>query len=323
MRLNIIWQLRNGPTVALLLVALFAAACQAAGGTAPPTGGGLSVVTTIHPMEYFAERVGGVAVTVVNLVSPGVEAHGFEPSAGDLRTLGAADLVIANGLALEPWLDDALTSLGDEAPLVVIEAAGAIEGHGAEHDEETHEDEDDEHDHEGLDPHVWLDPLGAVTQVERIRDALITLAPELEAEFEANAGVLIEELEDLHQRASVLGDCAHDHFVTSHAAYGHLAARYGLEQVALVGLSVEAEPSAQRLAQIADQVRDLGLRYILVEPALGTRLADAVRRETGVELLPIHQIESVTPAELSEHGDYLGLMEDNLRSLSTALECGS
>ena len=118
-----------------------------------------------------------------------------------------------------------------------------------------------------------------------------------------------------------LGACKHDHFVTSHAAYGYLAANYGLEQIALAGLSPEMEPSPQRLAEITDRVTELGLGHVMVEPVLSDRLAQTVARETGIELLSIHAIESVTENELQAHGDYIGLMRDNLANLRVALEC--
>jgi len=381
---------------------------------------GLSVVASIYPLGYFTERIGGDQVTVTVLVKPGVEAHGFEPTASDLRTIGAADLVVMNGLELEPWLERALEALEDSDTRVVLEAADesqAIEGmahddehgeheegehhegEGEEHEEgehkegeghdhekegegdkeegeghdheghdhekegegekeegeghdheghdhekegegekeegeghdhegegheeegEAHEDEHEHHAHE-LDPHMWLDPVLAVVQVERIRDALINADADNADAFRENAAALISELNELHAEFSqALANCRHDHFVTSHAAYGYLAARYAVEQIPIAGLSPEAEPSPQQLAEITDQVIDLGLGYVLVEPVLAGTLEETVQRETGIELIPIHAIESVTQAELDAHDDYFGLMRDNLASLKLALEC--
>jgi len=396
---------------------------------------GLSVVASIYPLGYFTERIGGDKVTVTVLVKPGVEAHGFEPTASDLRAIGAADLVVMNGLELEPWLERALEALEDSDTRVVLEAAdqtlaiegmahddhghgeheegehkegegegheheegehkegegegheheegehkegegegheheegehkeGEGEGHeheegehkegegeGHEHEEGEHkegegeeheheegehkEGEGEEHEHEddghmddghahgeGLDPHMWLDPVLAVVQVERIRDALINADADNADVFRENAAALINELNELHAEFSqALASCRHDHFVTSHAAYGYLAARYAVEQIPISGLSPEAEPSPQQLAEITDRVVDLGLGYVLVEPVLAGTLEETIQRETGIELIPIHAIESVTQAELEAHDDYFGLMRDNLASLKLALEC--
>ncbi|MDE2935375.1 MAG: zinc ABC transporter substrate-binding protein [Chloroflexota bacterium] len=367
----------------------------------------LSVVASIYPLGYFAERVGGDLVTVEVLVRPGFENHGFVPTASDLRSLEEADLVVMNGLELEPWMERALATLGENPDRIVVEAADAsraIEGvpHGRGHGEEGHEEDDDHgheedddhgheedddhgheedddhaheddddhgheddddhgheedddhaheddddhgheedddhaheddddhgheeddhaHDHGELDPHMWLDPVLAVAQVERIRDALIGVDPDNTDTYRANASALADELGTLDiEIAEGLSSCRHDHFVTSHAAYGYLAARYGIEQLPVAGLSPETEPSPRELAEISDRIAELGLEHVMVEPVLSGELTSALAREHGIDLIAIHAIESVTQSELDDHGDYFGLMRDNLANLVLALDC--
>lgn len=343
--------------VGILLVSLSAAA---ACGEGEDGDGRLSVVASIYPLGYFAERVGGDLVTVDVLIGPGMEAHGFEPTASHLRSIGAADVVVMNGLELEPWLERALEALEENTDQVVIEAADesqVVEGFAHEHEgeeageegqdheeegkeadhgeegkeddheegkEEDHGEEGEEGDHGGeeLDPHMWLDPVLAVVQVERIRDALIQADDGNSDTYRANASEVIDELNALHAEFTEgLADCRHDHFVTSHAAYAYLAARYQAEQIPVTGLSPEAEPSPRQLAAITDRVTELGLGYVLVEPVLSGGLEDTIAREAGIELIPFHAIGSVTAAELESHGDYFGLMRNNLASLKLALEC--
>ncbi len=331
----------------LLLFLIPAAACSPGEGD----GSSVKVVASIYPLGYFAERIGDDLVEVEVLIGPGVEAHGFEPATSHLRSIEAADVIVMNGLELEPWLERALEALGDDAAGIVVEAAdesqameGGGHGHeeehegeeheGEEHEEEEHEgeehEEEDEHEgedeseHHGeeLDPHMWLDPKLAVVQVERIRDAFVTVDADNAEGYRERADALIADLNELHSDFEAgLAACKHDHFVTSHAAYGYLAARYGIEQIPVAGLSPEAEPSPQQLAEITDEVTELGLSYVLVEPVLSQTLVETVARETGTELLPITPIESVTPEELEAHGDYFGLMRNNLASLRLALEC--
>lgn len=318
----------------------------------------ISVIATVYPLTYFVERIGGDLVEVENLIKPGVDAHDFEPTAEDVQRVSGADLLVANGLELEPWMGRLIESLGNDAPSDVIEASsiliarGALmesaEGHhdeeegeeGEDHGDEGDEEEEDhgdeeeenhgdeeegeegEHHGEELDPHLWLDPTYAVLQAEVIRDALAGIDSANRQRYHDNAAALIADLRTLHDEfTSGLASCRHDTFITSHAAYGYLAARYGLEQEGIAGLTTAAEPSPQRLAEIVDEVKADGLNYILVEPIVGDRLAQTIRRETGVELAPIHAIESVTQNEFDEHGDYMGLMRDNLASLRLALEC--
>ncbi len=383
----------------------------------------LSVVASIFPLGYFAERVGGDLVRVEVLVRPGFENHGFVPTASGLRSLEDADLVVMNGLELEPWMERALATLGENPDRIVVEAADAaraIEGvpHGHGHGDEGHEEDDDHgheddddhgheddddhgheedddhaheddddhgheddddhgheedddhaheddddhgheddddhgheedddhgheedddhgheddddhgheedehaHDHGELDPHMWLDPVLAVAQVERIRDAFISVDPGNADTYRANASALADELGTLDAEiAEGLSSCRHDHFVTSHAAYGYLAARYGIEQIPVAGLSPETEPSPRELAEISDQIAELGLEYVMVEPVLSGELTSALAREHGIDLISIHAIESVTQAELDDHDDYFGLMRDNLANLVLALDC--
>ncbi|MYB84099.1 MAG: zinc ABC transporter substrate-binding protein, partial [Chloroflexi bacterium] len=180
----------------------------------------------------------------------------------------------------------------------------------------------DDHGHGEFDPHFWLDPLLAITQAERIAEALIEADPEGADVYRANLATLSSELRALHAEFEAgLSSCVHREFVTSHAAYGYLAAAYGLEQVPIAGLSPEAEPSPQRLAAIADRIKDLGITAVLLEPVLSGENERTLADETGAGIYQIHAIESVTQTELDEHRDYLGLMRDNLKSLRAAMEC--
>ncbi|MCY4582418.1 MAG: zinc ABC transporter substrate-binding protein, partial [Chloroflexi bacterium] len=346
----------------------------------------LIVVASIYPMQYFAERVGGDRVEVVALVPPGAEGHTFELTASDLRTIGEADVIAMNGIELEPWLERALESLGNDVSGIVVEAAAAEaalefedheaeegedhdedeagegedhdEGDEAEQEEEDHGDEadedegedhggvdedqdkehegedadaaeeddhageEDDHGHGELDPHFWLDPLRAITQAERIAEALMEADPAGAEVYRANLATLTSELRALHAEFEAgLSSCTHREFVTSHAAYGYLALAYDLEQVSVTGLSPGFDPSPQRLAGIVDRIKDLGIEAVLIEPVLSGSNEQVLADETGAGIYQIHPMDGITLNELAEHGDYFGLMRDNLNSLRAALDC--
>ena len=268
----------------------------------PPAPGRIStlVVTTTYPLQYFAERIGGGSVEVVNLVSPGVEAHDFEPKPADIRILDSADVVLYNGLGFEPWMDRALSNVSGR-PRVVVQASN-----GAAND----------------DPHVWLDPLKAVEQVKLIRDALTDANASMSQSFAQDSEALMEDLRALHESyADGLAACRLKSFVTSHDAFGHLALRYGLEQLPISGLSPESEPSAGDLAKLADEIQEIGARYLLVEPGGSTRLAQTLASETGAQVLMLHPLASLTKAEAQRGEDYLSIMKGNLSTLRTVLQC--
>ena len=315
------------PMAATLLasVALMLLACSSgtdddpvAGGASSPAGRPEKVrlVTTIYPLEYFARRIGGDLVDVTNLVAPGVEAHDFEPSPGDMRSMSAADVIVVNGAGFEPWIDRAVANLRGE-PKLVIEASRAFSLNGASATAGTAKLSAG-----GVDPHYWLDPVKASAQAEAVLDALTAVAPAHREVFAKNADRLIEEIELLHdQYSSALQQCRLDTFVTSHAAFGHLASRYGLVQLPLTGTSPEAEPATASLARLTRQIKGAGVRYVLAETTGSRRLSQTVADEVGATLLDMHPLASLTPEQASRGDTYLSIMSANLESLTTALEC--
>lgn len=194
----------------------------------------------------------------------------------------------------------------------------------ADHEEDEHGDHDeDEHGHDAsMDPHVWLSPLEAIKQVRVIQDAFSTADPEGADLYAQNANTLVDELRTLDAKFSAgLSSCSLDHMIVSHEAYGHLAEAYGIEQIGLQGLSTEGEPTPQRIAQIVDKITELGSRHLLQEPIAGSPLVETIAAETGSEILPLHPMESLTPAELDRGSTYFTIMNENLRSLRAALGC--
>ncbi len=295
-------------------IALAAAAACAPGLTpsSPDAAAGrLSVATTIYPMTFFAEQVGGDLVHVTGLIKPGTSSHTFEPSPSDILTLQSAAVVVYNSGAFESWMTNALDVL-DERPRVLVEAADLEAPDGAQ----------DEHGHGAVDPHVWLDPIQAMAQAERIRDAFVSADPDGAETYRANAAALIERLASLHDRLSTaLRGCSHRTFVVNHLAFGHLAERYGLEQLGISGLEPLSEPGPRTVATVVDRMRNLGIRHVLAEPIVSSELARTIAREVGGELLTLHPLGAVAPGELDAGEDYFSLMDGNLRNLTTALDC--
>jgi zinc transport system substrate-binding protein len=278
------------------------AACDGGGGETPSAGSPtpvLSVVTTIYPVTYFAERTGGERVEVLSLVRPGVEAHDFEPTPGDIRAINTADVLVYVDPAFETWVPDTVRSAG--SGLLVVETG----------------------DLSDVDPHVWLNPVQAADQARRIATALSTADPAGADFYSASSGALIAELLLLDSEfAEALSSCALGHMVVSHEAYGHLEDRYGVEQIGLAALSAEFESTPQRIADVIREMERLGVSHILQEPLLSDDLAKTVAAETGAELLTLHPLESLTQAEADGGDTYFTVMRRNLESLVTALHCG-
>jgi zinc transport system substrate-binding protein len=290
------------PRVALLLAASVLAV--GAGCGSDQGGDGRTVVAAFYPLAWAAEQVAGDDAEVVNLTPPGAEPHDIELTARDVERVRDADVVLYLGHGFMPALEDAVEGHAGAVDLLAGQRllAGVGEhGHGAE--EEAPE----------RDPHVWLDP-------DRLAAIAGTIAEEL-GEAAAAEG-LVAGLEDLDRDfREGLATCERREIVTSHAAFGYLAAAYGLRQIALTGVSPEAEPGPRALEALVEEVREEGATTGFSESLVSPRLAETVAREAGARTAELNPLEGLTEEELEAGADYFSVMRDNLAALREALGC--
>lgn len=311
--------------VVLMVAALALAGCarREATPTAPAelaAAPRISVVASFYPLYEFARRIGGEHADVRNLVPSGAGPHDYEPTAQDVIALQSARLVIYNGAGFEPWLDRLLPTLPASVEAVkATEGLPLVKGE-AEHD---HGREGEQHqDKEGLDPHVWLDPVLAQQMVDTLAAAFARVDPDRAAAYEAAAADLKADLGALDRRyRETLAACAKKDFITSHAAFGYLASRYGLRMIPVSGLSPEVEPSPARLRAVVREARAHRARVIYFETLVSPRVAETIAREVGAKTAVLNPIEGLTPDEQSRGATYFTVMDENLRSLAEGLDC--
>jgi zinc transport system substrate-binding protein len=276
------------------------------------------VVAAFYPLEFLAARVGGEHIRVAGLTPSGVEPHDLELTARQVTTLLEADLLVYVGGGFQPAVEDLLEEVeGDQ--LDVLKETELIEGEGHEEGEEGHAEEGEEgHAEEGeFDPHVWLDPARMAEITRSVEQSLAVMDSANAAAFKDNADQLVAELEELDAEFTAgLAECDRREIVTSHSAFGYLAARYNLEQHGISGLDPESEPSPQRLAEVARLAREEGVTTIFFERLLPPDLAETIARETGSTTAVLDPLESAPEA-----GDYLSAMGANLEALRTSLDC--
>jgi zinc transport system substrate-binding protein len=293
---------------ALLLVAISVVAVACDGDLDPPPGGEVTVITTTYPLTFLSEKIGGNRITVNQLTKPGVEAHDFEPAPSDIRAISDSELFIYNHPSFESWaLNAAYASStdGDNSPMVTVQTV-ILESVGEDH----------------VDAHVWLNPLKAQKQADRILSALIEVDPEGAQIYTRNADGLDVELQALDDLINKqISSCELDSVVVSHLAFGHMAERYGFEQIGLAGLSPEFESGPAQIAGVIKKINELGISHIMQEPIVSNRLAETVAAETGAELLSLHPLEVRTSEQASAELDYLDIMKSNADALQTALRC--
>lgn len=340
----------------LSLSALLLAACGtgnggATGGSSGTAGGGegekLSVVVGFYPLQYATSRIGGDRVEVTNLTKPGAEPHDTELTPGDVAKMQDAELAVYEK-GMQPALDDAVESESPEHALDVSTSAqldaavdqpiidlGGEDAHDHGHDDHAHEseaptaagsagaDEHEGHAHEhaeagSIDPHFWLDPVRYGAVAKAIADQLTAIDPEGKSTYEAGLAALKKDLDTLDADYKAgLKTCESNTLVTSHAAFGYLAARYGFTQAAISGLSPESEPDPQRLAKVADYAKKNHVETIYAETLISPAVAETVAKETGANLAVLDPIEGIT----KDGTDYLSIMRTNLDTLKKGQSC--
>lgn len=302
------------------------AACNTPGNDTGNTGEGaddLTIVASFYPAAWLAGQVAGDHATVTTLTQPGVEAHDLELTGRQVAAVQEADLVVYLS-GFQSAVDDAVEAADREATVDLAANVEPVESDDDDDHEHAHDHGDNhadhDHDHGGVDPHLWLDPRNLPAPAHAIAHALGEAAPDLADEFEANAEALVAELETLHGEFETgLATCDRRTFVVSHAAFGHLALAYDLDQVAIAGIDPSSEPSSAELARITDEIRATGVTTVFTERLGTSALAATVAREAGVETDVLDPIEGLTDETAEE--DYLSLMRQNLEALRGANGC--
>jgi zinc transport system substrate-binding protein len=274
--------------VLVIALALALAGCGSKSG---------SVVAAFYPVAFAAHEV-DPSVRVENLTPSGAEPHDIELTPRQVGDIQKAKVVLYLSHDFQPAVQEAVRDAQGKK-VDVLAGMPLTDGVGDEVGK--------------TDPHVWLDPLLYARLVREIGAALGR--PKAAGGLAARAVQL-----DAAYRAG-LAHCARKEFVTSHAAFGYLARRYGLHQVAITGIDPESEPSAKTLASLAALVRRDHIRTVFFERLVSPKLAETVAREAGVKTAVLDPIEGLTPDEEKAGDDYFTLMRQNLQALRTELGC--
>ena len=261
----------------------------------------LRVVTSFYPVYVAMLNVsaGVPGVEVHNLTSPHIGClHDYQLTAGDVRQLADADLLLANGAGMETFLGKVKEQSPSLRVVEVSEGIPLMDGN----------------------PHVWVSFEGASRQVDNIAEALALAAPEKADTFRANAETYKAALAALDEKMkSSLAPYAGTPIVTFHEAFPYFARDYKLDLVGVIAREPGTEPSARELADTIGLVRERKVKALFAEPQFPDKSAQVISRETGVE---VYELDPVVtgPSEPSEaRGAYLRAMEKNLGVLQEAL----
>lgn len=291
----------------------------------------LKVVTTFYPVYEFTKGVVGKEGDVSMLMKAGTEPHDFEPSTKDIKKIQDSQAFIYMDDNMETWIPEVKKAIKSKKVAYIegtgdmLLAAGTEEGHDHEGEDDHHHDGEDKHGHEEhshkFDPHVWLSPYRSISVVEHIRDSLSKKYPEKAEKFNANAQAYIEKLKKLDSEyTETLSSAKQKSFVTQHAAFGYMALDYGLNQVAINGISAASEPSAKRIAELSKYVKKYDINYIYFEENASNKVAKTLANEAGVKAVVLSPLEGLTQKEMDKGEDYFSVMRDNLKALQLTTE---
>ncbi|CAM3962910.1 zinc ABC transporter substrate-binding protein [Paenibacillus alkaliterrae] len=284
----------------------------------------VSVVTSFYPLYFLASEIGGEHVEAVNLVAAGVEPHDWTPKSRDLDTASKAQLFLYHGVGLEGWVDDFVKGLSKDSAVIakeMSEGIDLIEGSEEENEHAEEEGHEDEHSEEGLDPHTWVSPKSALILAENVKNSLVEVDEANQTDYEKNYDELKKKIEAIDaDYTAKLANTSNKNIVVSHQAFGYLARDYGLNQVAIMGLSPDAEPRAQDLLSITEFVKENNVKYIFFEELVSDQLASTLAGEADVETLVLNPLEGLTTEQDKSGETYLSLMERNLQNLVQALQ---
>ena len=306
----------------ILTASVFLAGCGSSSSETKKDDNKITIYTTVYPLQYFAEQIGGDYVDVNSVYPAGVDEHTFEPTQKDIINIAEADLFYYIGYNLEGFVTNAKKTLKNEnVDMIAIGEEVHIGEDSPEAEEHNHEEEANHgHDHGSTDPHLWIDPVYAKEMAELIKDSLSSKLPEQSDTFESNYEALAGKLDNLNEDYSnTIENAKHSEFLVSHAAFGYWTARYGLDQISISGISTSEEPSQKSLQNLVEEAREHNLKYLLVEQNVSSKLTNVIKNEANLATLPIHNLATLTQDDIDKDRDYFSIMEDNLESLDTAL----
>lgn len=314
------WKILISISITLLALVLVAGCSGNKGKTADSSATAkIKVVATVYPVYEFVKQVGGDKVDVVMLIPPGAEPHDWEPTAKDITRIKEGKIFAYHGSGFEP-VDKLLTPdvLGKA---VAVQVSKGVHKLATSHEgAEAGGHQEGKHSHEG-DSHMWLDPVAAQQEVNTILEALVAADAPNAAYYKENAAKFTKQLAELDQDyKKTLSNLRSKDIITSHEAFGYLAARYGLHQVGIMGLSPDAEPTPDKMAEITKFCREHQVKYIFFETLASPKLAQTIAKETGAELLVLNPIENLTDEELKQGKNYIAIMRENLVNLEKALK---
>ena len=311
----------------------------------------IPVVATFSILGNMVAEIGGEHVNVTTLVGPDGDAHVYQPTPKDARSVSEAELMFMNGLEFEGWLERLVKAASFDGSLVVatdgIQAIGFDDhedhkdhddhddhddhkdhdDHDDHDDHKDHDDHDDHDDHSGhnhgaFDPHAWHSLTNAAIYIDNITAALAKADPSNAGDYYSNRAKYLSELDALSKDvASMMADIDADKrtVVTPHDAFGYFSVAYDVTFEAPQGLSTESEASAADVARLIEQIREQNISAVFIESISDNRLIEQIANETGASVGGTLYSDALSSSD-GPASNYLDMFRHNAKTISDALK---
>lgn len=277
----------------------------------------LQIICTLFPQYDFARYIAGDQAQVTMLLSPGQEAHMFDPTPADMEAISSCDLFIYTGDSMEGWAAQIVESLDEHVKVLDLSQYVALQEED-DHDHEGHED----HDHGAYDPHYWLDMTNAIAMVQAIEDAISVLDTTHETDYVQRADEYVNELSRLDDAfmEAVQNSSRQDIVFGGRFAYSYFIHRYGLTYESVYHTcSAEADPSVSDMIRVIDYINEHDNSCIFFEELASGNVAETIAEDTGIETAVFTTGHNVTKREFDSGVTFIDLMDRNLKLLKDVL----
>lgn len=269
----------------------------------------LSIVTTLFPQYDFAKKIAGDKADVKLLLSPGVEAHSYDPTIQDISAIGSCDLFIYTGDGMEPWVKRVLSgaSVGQKNAVIDLSSAVTLK---------------DDIDGDEKDPHMWLDMKNAVIMADEINSALCGKQPENKDYYTKNADALKAELNDLDEQFKQTVQNAGDKkiFFGGRFAYKYFTDAYNLKyETVYNSCTTDVEPSSKTVAKITEDIKASGAKYIFHEELADPKVARSIADAAGCSLAEFSTAHNLSKEDFESGVSFVDIMKRNLENLKKGL----
>lgn len=301
---------------AVALAAIIMASPPLAMASVRPRDGLPVVLTSIAPVADIVRQVGGTRIEIVQAIPNGADPHTYEPRPSDARRVADADIVILNGLNLEPMVERFVGGARRSGTPIVLLGDRALRP-------EDHAFDRSYPRSRGVpNPHAWMNPVFAKAYAVVVADELAKVAPTHADYYATNAKAFADRCDRLDAaivQVVATIPASNRKMLTFHDSWPYWAQRYGLDIIGAIQASSETEPSPRELAALIDQVRQYRPPAIFGSVAYPTRVLDAIARETGVSVVDTLSDDDLPGRPGDAFHTYLGMMVSNMRELVPAL----